>query len=128
MFKECKEVCDHLIVALQTDPTLDPGYRDKVKNKPVMSFAERRIILEGIKYVDEILTYSTEDDLYELLKSTRYDVRILGADWKGKKYTGWNLPHVAYFNRRDHHFSTSELRERVHAAEELRLMMLGVKV
>jgi glycerol-3-phosphate cytidylyltransferase len=121
MFKDCKEVCDHLIVALQTDPTLDPGYRDKMKNKPVMSFEERRIILEGIKYVDEIVTYSTEADLYALLKSLNYDVRIVGADWKGKKFTGWDLKKPVHFNERDHGYSTSELRERVHTAEELRL-------
>lgn len=122
MFKDCKEVCDYLIVGLQRDPTLDPGYRDKVKNKPVMSFEERRIIMEGIKYVDQIVFYSTEADLYELLKTLSYDVRIIGADWRGKKFTGWDLPKRVFFNDRDHGFSTSELRERVHMAEELKLL------
>jgi glycerol-3-phosphate cytidylyltransferase len=122
MFKDCKEVCDYLIVALQTDPTLDPGYRDKVKNKPVMSFEERRIILEGIKYVDEIVHYSTEADLYNLLATLDYDVRIIGADWRGKQFTGWDLPKPVYFNDRDHGYSTTQLRERVHTAEELRLL------
>ncbi|HEX4104020.1 MAG TPA: adenylyltransferase/cytidyltransferase family protein [Candidatus Paceibacterota bacterium] len=122
MFKDCKEVCDYLIVALQTDPTLDPGYREKVKNKPVMSFEERRIILQSIKYVDEIVYYSTEADLYDLLKIVRYDVRIIGADWKGKKFTGWDLPYRVHFNGRDHGFSTTELRERIHMAEELRIL------
>jgi glycerol-3-phosphate cytidylyltransferase len=64
MFKECKEVCDYLIVGLHSDPTIDrPG-----KNKPVMSFKERRIILESIKYIDEIFEYDTETQLYEVLK------------------------------------------------------------
>ena len=121
MFKDCKRVCERLIVALHTDPTLDMEYRIKeknqVKNKPIMSAKERRIVLEGIKYVDEIVTYNTEADLYNLLKSLRYDVRILGSDWEGKKYTGHDLRHVAYFHRRNHDYSTSELRERIYQRE-----------
>lgn len=123
VFKEAKEVCDYLIVGLQDDPTLDPDYRIKekegqVKNKPVMSLEERKIILGAIKYIDEIFIYTTEEDLYEKLKNLKFDVRIIGQDWEGKKYTGWNLPHIPYFNTRDHGFSTSELRDRVYDQEK----------
>mgnify|MGYP000153251505 CR=1 FL=1 len=123
MFKEAKEVCDYLIVGLQDDPSVDADYRisekeGQIKNEPVMSLEERKIILEGIKYIDEVFTYTTEEDLYEKLKNLDYDVRILGADWKGKKYTGWDLPHTPYFNTRDHGFSTSELRNRVYEQEK----------
>lgn len=123
MLKDCKEICDYLIVGLQDDPTVDINYRIKekegqVKNKPVMSLEERKIILESIKYIDEIFTYTTEADLYEKLKNLKYDVRILGADWEGKKYTGWDLPHTPYFHKRDHGFSTTELRNRVYEQEK----------
>lgn len=127
MFKEAKEYCDHLIVGLHDDPsdTADLKYRlqtgEKPKNTPIMSLEERKIILEGIKYVDEIIVYRTEQDLYDLLKNLKYDVRFLGADWKGKKYTGYDLPHEAHFNSRNHTYSTSELRERVYKAEKERL-------
>ena len=33
----------------------------------------------------EIFVYTTEADLYEKLKNLDYDVRIIGADWEGKK-------------------------------------------
>jgi len=121
MFKECKDICDYLIVGLQDDPTRDIEYRVKekgqVKNKPVMSLEERKIILEGIKYIDEIFIYTTEEDLREKLKNLDYDVRILGADWEGKKYTGWDLPHTPFFHSRDHGFSTTELRNRIYEQE-----------
>jgi len=123
MFKECKEICEYLIVGLQEDPSVDGDYRIKekegqIKNKPVMTLEERKIILEGIKYIDEVFTYTTEEDLYEKLENLDYDVRILGADWEGKKYTGWDLPHTPYFNTRDHGFSTTELRSRVYEQEK----------
>jgi len=123
LFKEAKKNCDYLIVGLQDDPSniQDINYRDKVKNRPVMSIKERKIILEGIKYIDEIFTYSTEADLYDKLKKLKIDIRFLGNDWKGKKYTGYDLPHQPYFVDRSHGYSTTELRHRVYWAERERL-------
>ena len=122
VFKEAKDVCEYLIVALQEDPSQTPAdYRGKKKNKPIMSLEERRIILEGIKYIDEIVTYNTEEELYNLLVSLMPDVRIIGADWKGKQFTGHDLPIEVYYNSRGHNFSTTALRERIYEAEKLRL-------
>lgn len=116
MFKEAREICEYLIVGLHTDPSIDRPE----KNKPIMSVEERRIILEGIKYIDEIFEYDTEAELYEILKKNEqgFDVRIIGADWKGKPYTGHDLPIEMYFNTRDHGFSSTELRRRIYEAEE----------
>jgi glycerol-3-phosphate cytidylyltransferase len=115
MFQEAKEQCDYLIVGLHTDPTLDRA----AKNKPVMSVAERRIVLESIRYIDEVVEYDTEADLYALLRDNPLDidVRILGVEYKGKPFTGHDLPMEVYFNTRDHGYSSTELRGRVCAAE-----------
>jgi len=103
-----------LIVGLQNDPSITKkGYRGKKKNKPVMSLKERLIILKGIRYIDEIVIYRTEKDLCKLLKKIKPDIRIIGADWKNKKFTGWDLPIKTYYNSRNHNFSTTELRERI---------------
>lgn len=114
MFKEAKKCCDYLIVGLQNDPSITrEKYRGKKKNKPIMSLKERRIILEGIRYIDKIITYRTEKELYKLIQKINPDVRIIGADWKNKKFTGWDLPIKIYYNSRNHNFSTTELRERI---------------
>lgn len=113
MLKECKDHCDYLIVGLQRDPSVDR----KNKNKPVQDYEERDIMIRSIKWVDEVVYYDTEEDLYELLKSINIDVRIVGADWQGKPFTGHDLPINVVFNSRDHGYSTSSLRERVYQAE-----------
>jgi glycerol-3-phosphate cytidylyltransferase len=117
MFAEAKEQCDHLIVGLHTDPALD---RPDTKNKPIMSAEERRLILEGVRYIDEIVTYDTEADLYKLLEDNKLgiDVRILGVEYKDKPFTGRDLPMPVHFNTRDHGYSTTELRKRVYEAEK----------
>ena len=118
MFKEAKGVGDYLIVGLHSDPTIDRPD----KNKPIMTLEERRIMLQAIKYIDEIFEYDTEAQLYEILKKNELgiDIRIIGVDWKGKAYTGHDLPIEMYFNTRDHGFSSTELRRRIYEVEALK--------
>lgn len=117
MFAEVRSQCDYLVVGLHSDPTLDRPE----KNKPVMSLSERAIILQSNRNVDEVVIYDTEEELVELLTLLNPAVRFVGADWKGKKFTGNELPIKVVFNSRDHQFSTSELRKRIYEAEDLRL-------
>ena len=113
MLEECKIHCDYLIVGLQRDPSVDRP----AKNKPVQEYKERDIMVKAIRWVDEVLYYDTEENLYDILKNTDIDVRIVGADWKGKSFTGHDLPIRVVFNSRGHGYSTSSLRSRVYHAE-----------
>jgi glycerol-3-phosphate cytidylyltransferase len=114
MLEEAKRQCDCLIVAVQSDPSLDRP----TKNTPIQDYDERITMVQSIKWVDEVVCYDTEDQLYCLLISLMPDVRIVGADWKGKKFTGHDLDIEVYFNKRDHDYSTSSFRERVYSAEK----------
>lgn len=123
MLREAKEHCEFLICALQNDPTLDRPN----KNKPVQSIVERQLQLIGCKYVDEVWVYNTEKDLEDLLLVLPIDVRILGVEYEGKEFTGREICHKRgidlFFNGRDHSFSSSELRQRVAFAEDLKTKM-----
>lgn len=114
MLEEAKKQCDYLIVGLQTDPTID---RPNEKNKPVQSVFERFIQVEACKYVDKVIPYATEKELVDILLSYPIDVRILGEEYQEKNFTGDYLEMEFYFNQRRHSFSTTELRQRVVAAE-----------
>ena len=114
MLKESKDQCDYLIVGLQTDPTFDRPD----KNKPIQSVTERFIQLSAVKYVDEIVVYSTEDDLLQILKAYNIDVRIIGEEYKDRPFTGNDLPMEIHFNKRSHKFSSTELRNRIVSAYE----------
>lgn len=113
MLREAKEQCDYLVVGLQTDPTIDRAD----KNQPVQTIVERYTQLKGVRYVDEIIPYSTEKDLEDILTMYKIDVRILGEEYKEKDFTGKDICKkrgiLLYFNKRDHRFSSSDLRKRV---------------
>lgn len=122
MLQEEKRHCDYLIIAIQTDPTID---RPDTKNKPVMSIYERYICVSACKYVDEVLVYSTEEDLLNILKTQRIDIRFLGEEYKAKDFTGkdWCISHgiEIFYHERGHPYSSSSLRQRVYEAEKERL-------
>ena len=115
MFEECKQYCDYLIVGVQSDPSIDRPE----KNSPIQSHEERLGLVNSIKFVDEVKSYNTESDLFDMLKEVNPDIRILGADHEGTKFTGYELSSIkTVFNSRDHGYSTSELRRRVYEAEK----------
>lgn len=117
MLRDAKEQCDYLIVGLQTDPTIDRPE----KNKPIQTVVERYTQLKAVGYVDEIIPYATEQDLEDILSMYHINVRVLGEEYKNGKFTGRAICASRgielYFNKREHRFSSSELRKRVFAAE-----------
>jgi glycerol-3-phosphate cytidylyltransferase len=117
MLREAREHCEYLIVGLQMDPSLDRTE----KNPPIQTVVERYTQLKAVRYVDEIIPYNTEKDLEDILTSYHIDVRILGEEYRNKDFTGKDICRSRgidlYFNKRDHRFSSSELRQRVFERE-----------
>lgn len=121
MLKEAREKCGHLIAALQTDPTIDRPD----KNKPVQTVFERFVQLQGCRYVDEIVVYATERELVDIILSYPINIRILGEEYRFQDFTGKEECEARkielYYNRRDHSFSSTSLRQRVYHAELAKL-------
>ena len=117
MLQECKKVCDYLIVGLQVDPSKDRPN----KNAPVQTLVERYIQVDAIKYIDQIVPYETEQDLEDIFSMFDINVRILGVEYKDKDFTGKDICNKRgvqiHFNKRDHRFSSTELRERITKTE-----------
>lgn len=113
MLREAKTQCDYLICGLQ----YDPSYDRPEKNSPVQTIVERYTQLKAISYVDEIIPYATEKDVEDILELYHIDVRILGEEYRDKEFTGRDICRRReidlYFNKRDHRFSSSDLRSRV---------------
>jgi len=113
MLRDAKDQCEYLICGLQVDPSADRPE----KNRPIQTVVERYTQLKAVGYVDEIIPYSTEEDLKDILSMYHIDVRILGDEYREKDFTGKEICKrrdiSLYFNKRDHRFSSSELRKRV---------------
>jgi glycerol-3-phosphate cytidylyltransferase len=106
-FEEAKRHCDYFMVFLQRDPS-ETRF---TKYKPVVPLYERYKTLMSIKYVDEVVTYQTEEDLIQLMEFYKPDVRILGDDYIGKRFTGDHLPIKVIYTTRSHNWSTTKIKD-----------------
>ena len=113
MLRESKQHCDYLICGLQIDPSVDRPE----KNSPIQTVVERYVQLNAVGYVDEIIPYASEEDLKDILSMLQIDVRILGEEYRDKEFTGKDICRKRdiqlFFNKREHRFSSSDLRDRV---------------
>ena len=119
MLEEAKRHCDYLVAALQVDPTQD---RDS-KNKPIQTVVERQIQLAAVRFVDEIVVYNTEKELEDIFLTLPINVRIIGEEYKDKEFTAKRICYKRkieiIYNKRDHSFSSTDLRKRTKIMESL---------
>ena len=107
MFKEMSKNCTVLIVLLHTDPSIERPH----KLKPILSSDERREILLSLKYVDDVIRYTYEEQLYDLLKIGEFNIRFLGDDYRNKPFTGDDLKIPIHYLNRDHGWSTTKFKK-----------------
>ena len=79
LIRRAKELGDYLIVGLSTDEF------NEMKNKQAsQSYENRKIILESIKYIDEVIAERTWEQKIEDIKKYGIDLFVIGDDWEGK--------------------------------------------
>lgn len=79
LLRRAKELGDYLIVGLSTDEF------NAVKHKEAYhSYENRKLILEAIRYVDEVIPEKDWDQKISDVKNNDVDVFVMGDDWKGK--------------------------------------------
>ncbi len=106
MFSEAKENCDVLVVLLHTDPSIERP----AKLKPILTPEERKYMLLSLSAVDEVVTYTYEAVLYDLLQVGEFDIRFLGDDYIDKPFTGDDLKIPIHYLNRDHGWSTTKYK------------------
>ena len=107
MFKEMRTKCDCLVVLLHTNPSIERPE----KLKPILSTDERKEMLLSIRYVDDVVRYTYEEQLLDLLKMGEFNIRFLGDDYLNKPFTGDNLKLPIHYLNRDHGWSTTKFKK-----------------
>lgn len=113
MFKEAKEECDCLIVLLHTDPSIERPN----KPRPILSPRDRKEMLESIKYVDDVIRYTYEEQLYHLLREGEFDIRFLGSDYLNEPFTGDDLKIEIHYLNRSHGWSATKFKQMIKDAK-----------
>lgn len=111
MLHECKRYCDYLIVGVHSNKIKTQQPDGRIKHDSIWSVQDRAYMVSMNKFVDEVVVYDSEEELYNYLSDNinRIDVRIIGEDHKDKPYTGQDLPMTVIFNSRNHHYSSTNI-------------------
>lgn len=80
LLRRAKELGDYLVVVLSTD---EFNWNMKQK-KCYFTYEERKLVLEAIKYVDEVLPENNWEQKVSDVQDNDIDVFVMGDDWKGK--------------------------------------------
>ncbi len=79
ILRRAKELGDHLTVGISSDEF------NKLKHKEAFhSYENRKVILEAIRYVDEVIIENDWDQKIRDVVDHNIDVFVMGDDWKGK--------------------------------------------
>ena len=121
MFKDAKEHCNHLTIALHQDPSV--ARRNKLK--PVQSVEERKEILLALRDIDDVVVYQEEETFLSYLKD--YDIRFLGTDYMDGSYTGKDIPiDIIWLDREGHDYSTTKLKTDIFTSVREKIFIHGV--
>ena len=79
LLKHAKALGDYLIVGLSTEEF------NILKHKSShFPYAERKLILEAIRYVDEVIPEENWEQKISDIKKYKIDIFVMGDDWKGE--------------------------------------------
>ncbi|ESU32052.1 glycerol-3-phosphate cytidiltransferase [Bacillus sp. 17376] len=120
ILKRAKEQCEFLIVGVSTDE-LVMEYKNR---KPVIPYADRAEIIEGIKYVDMVVPQVNRDK-FSAWENLEFDAMFVGDDWKGSplfsevekrfKQVGVEIVYFPYTKG----VSTTELKHQIQVKEKV---------
>jgi len=110
LFKYAKSLGEKLIVGTASDEKVK---RDKGKDRPFNCLEDRILMLEAIKYIDEVVSFDTRQELEDLVKFLKPDVLVVGSDWEGKKVVGDIFAKEVKFFERIGNYSTTSILENI---------------
>jgi glycerol-3-phosphate cytidylyltransferase len=79
MLRRARELGDRLVVGLSTDE-----FNGKKHKSSLLDYANRKAVLEAIRYVDLVIPEETWEQKVEDVKRHEVSVFVIGEDWKGE--------------------------------------------
>ncbi len=109
LFKEFNDACEYQFILLQDDPTIERP----TKLKPILTIDERIDMITPFLDCCFFMTYNTEEELLQLIKSLNPDIRLMGEDYIGKRFTGDDLGIPVKWVDRSHKWSTTKYKQAI---------------
>ena len=100
-----KSLGDFLVVAIDADERVK---QLKGLQRPINNQTERKLLLENLRAVDEVVIFNSSDELIDIVKQCA--IMVKGSDYRGKSVIGEANCQVIYFDRIDEYSSTKKIQ------------------
>lgn len=111
LLKRAKAMGDFLIVGLSTDE-----FNALKKKKAFYSYEERKLVLEAVRYVDQVIPEHVWEQKEQDIADHDIDVFVMGDDWNGKFDHLKEHCEVVYLPRTDG-VSTTQIKAQLRVTE-----------
>ena len=108
LFKHAKSRGDFLTVGIDSDERVR---NTKGKDRPINSQFFRIEMLKSIRWVDNVVVFSSDKELERLIQENS-DLMIIGSDYKNKRVIGSEYSEVEFFDRIAD-YSTTEVIKKI---------------
>lgn len=108
LFRYAKSFGEKLVVGIDTDNRVKTS---KGPGRPINSLEDRVNVVSSIKYVDEVVTFSSDTELLERIKTSKASLIVVGSDYEDRKVIGEELVPVRFFTRIPNKSSTKIINE-----------------
>ena len=110
LFKYAKSLGNYLVVGVDTDERVRMS---KGSSRPINKLEDRVAMLRSIKYIDEVVTFSNDEELVTQLFLSQSKIIVVGSDYKNKKVIGSDFVKRTEFFDRIPDYSTTSILEKL---------------
>ena len=97
LFKYAKSLGDILVVGIDNDQRVSSS---KGESRPINCLDDRMELLKSIKYIDNVVSFGSDEELDRQVLLSSADIMVVGSDYKNKKVIGSrHVKDVRFFNR-----------------------------
>jgi D-beta-D-heptose 7-phosphate kinase/D-beta-D-heptose 1-phosphate adenosyltransferase len=101
-----KSLGDFLIVAIDSDSRVSEL---KGPQRPINLQDERKLLLENLKAVDQVVVFNSSSELVDIVKQCA--IMVKGSDYRGRSVIGEANCQVIYFERINEYSSTKKIQD-----------------
>jgi rfaE bifunctional protein nucleotidyltransferase chain/domain len=96
LFKYAKSQGDTLFVGIDSDERVRSL---KGESRPINSQADRRAVLEAIRYIDSVFVFDSVIGMEKILTDNKVDLIVIGDEYKGRSITGEEICEIGFFEK-----------------------------
>ena len=108
LFEYLKNKSDKVIIGIDSDKRVKEL---KGPTRPINSEQDRKLMLESLSFVDEVVIFDSAKELEILVKMVSPDIMVIGSDYKNKHVVGGkHAKKIEFFEKIDGYSTTKTIQ------------------